>query len=410
MKERFSDKTIILAGLVAGSALLLEKKIDLLFIAAVLESMLLMLITEIFRKNSVAWFAAVFSVSVIRLQPMFALALPGCIYSLLTAPAQYAVTNEWMLIFEKRKAYAAQTFPITKSSTQEKRFALFNTLTAFLLMVFGTWQFWKTGGSKAFVLFLLVTVSLVYLAAKELMRDSRMKQLQERYDMVRREAGTAIRARKDSLQQEEEKIYLATLQERNRIAREIHDNVGHMLTRSIVQMQAIRILNQDEKLRPYLDSVDETVNQAMLSIRRSVHELHDDSIDLSIMINELLSAVPKRFKVSCNTSLDSPVSSELKNQILAILKEAITNLMKYSKGDKVRVEVIEHTAFYRLMVWDNGKNAKKEFLDNMPGVEGEGGIGLKNICQRSRKLGGRATISSGEDGFTVLVTIPKKQS
>ena len=43
MKERFSDKTIILAGLVAGSALLLEKKIDLLFIAAVLESMLLML-------------------------------------------------------------------------------------------------------------------------------------------------------------------------------------------------------------------------------------------------------------------------------------------------------------------------------------------------------------------------------
>lgn len=41
-------------------------------------------------------------------------------------------------------------------------------------------------------------------------------------------------------------IYLATLKERNRIAREIHDNVGHMLTRSILQLGALSVINKDE--------------------------------------------------------------------------------------------------------------------------------------------------------------------
>ena len=45
----------------------------------------------------------------------------------------------------------------------------------------------------------------------------------------------------------------ATLAERNRIAREIHDNVGHQLTRAVVQLQAISVINQDEKTKPYLE-------------------------------------------------------------------------------------------------------------------------------------------------------------
>ena len=75
-------------------------------------------------------------------------------------------------------------------------------------------------------------------------------------------------------------IYLATLKERNRIAREIHDNVGHMLTRSILQLGALSVINKDETVGEAINDLSGTLNTAMTSIRSSVHDLHDDSIAL----------------------------------------------------------------------------------------------------------------------------------
>ena len=79
---------------------------------------------------------------------------------------------------------------------------------------------------------------------------------------------------------QDSEIHIATLKERNRIAREIHDNVGHMLTRSLLQAGALMIINKDEQLKEPLESLKTTLDNAMTSIRQSVHDLHDDSIDL----------------------------------------------------------------------------------------------------------------------------------
>lgn len=65
-------------------------------------------------------------------------------------------------------------------------------------------------------------------------------------------------------------IRIAVLTERNRIAREIHDNVGHMLSRTLLQMGALLVTNKDDKLRPELEKVKDTLNEAMTSIRESV--------------------------------------------------------------------------------------------------------------------------------------------
>lgn len=71
---------------------------------------------------------------------------------------------------------------------------------------------------------------------------------------------------------------LATLNERNRIAREIHDNVGHLLSRSLLQVGALQVVNRDETVRQGLDTMRDTLSGAMDSIRRSVHDLHDESV------------------------------------------------------------------------------------------------------------------------------------
>ena len=82
-------------------------------------------------------------------------------------------------------------------------------------------------------------------------------------------------------------IHAATLSERNRIAREIHDNVGHMLTRSLLQVGALKVIAGDDSLDEPLTELQNTLNTAMTNVRTSVHDLHDDAIDLESTLWEI---------------------------------------------------------------------------------------------------------------------------
>ena len=78
------------------------------------------------------------------------------------------------------------------------------------------------------------------------------------------------------------------MRERNRIAREIHDNVGHVLSRSILMTAACKTINKNDALDPLLGNLEESLNGAMNSIRSSVHDLHDDAVDLEDAIKGLV--------------------------------------------------------------------------------------------------------------------------
>ena len=84
----------------------------------------------------------------------------------------------------------------------------------------------------------------------------------------------------DLMEKQDYEIKLVTMHERTRIARDIHDNVGHMLSRSILQVGALMVTSKDEKVVEGLKSIKDTLSSAMDSIRNSVHDLHDESIDL----------------------------------------------------------------------------------------------------------------------------------
>ena len=65
------------------------------------------------------------------------------------------------------------------------------------------------------------------------------------------------------LKKQDYEIYAATLRERNRIAREIHDNVGHVLSRSILMTAACKTINKNDFLDPLLGNLEESLNGAM---------------------------------------------------------------------------------------------------------------------------------------------------
>ena len=204
------------------------------------------------------------------------------------------------------------------------------------------------------------------------------------------------------IEKQNAQIYNATLKERNRIAREIHDNVGHMITRSILQVGAIGVINTDEKLKAPIADLKSTLDTAMDSMRKSVHDLYDESVDLHQALAKL-KPTDSAFAFSLEYDCEDDVSRDVKYAFIAIAKEAVNNAVKHSNGDEIRIIVREHPAFYQLEIMDNGTSVDERSLSGETGD----GIGIKNIKERVAVIGGTMRIKA-DDGFRIFVTLMKK--
>ena len=215
------------------------------------------------------------------------------------------------------------------------------------------------------------------------------------------------------LEKQDYEIYAATLRERNRIAREIHDNVGHVLSRSILMTAACKTINKNDALDPLLGNLEESLNGAMNSIRSSVHDLHDDAVDLEDAIKGLV----KDFTfcpVNLTYDMSRQIPREVKYSLISITKEGLSNVMRHSNADSVNILLREHPALYQLCIEDNGTPGNGiPDIQTEAGINKEGntsgGMGLSNIRGRAKALGGTVQITQ-ENGFRIFVTIPKSVS
>lgn len=199
---------------------------------------------------------------------------------------------------------------------------------------------------------------------------------------------------------QEKEIHIATLSERNRIAREIHDNVGHLLSRSILQLGAIMAIHKNEPVSGQLEPLKETLDNAMNNIRESVHDLHKESFDIKDAAKRLLEEC-KDYETSLDCDISMDADKEIKYAFLTILKEALTNVQKHSNATRVKVVLNELEEYYQMMVEDNGTGQVNVYNP-------AGGIGLRNMEERVRALGGIITFS-GEQGFRIFISVPKKK-
>ena len=193
-------------------------------------------------------------------------------------------------------------------------------------------------------------------------------------------------------------IRLATMKERNRIAREIHDNVGHMLTRALLQAGALTVINQDEQMKEPLNGLKDTLDTAMTSMRESVHTLHDDSIDLKKVIEDSIAAVQDRFTVRLDYDISDRAPGSVKLCMAGIIKEGLSNAVRHSDGDRILIVLREHPAFYQLVIEDNGHCSAIT----------ETGIGLKNMKDRAEGIGGQISFTPSENGFRIFASVQKE--
>lgn len=249
------------------------------------------------------------------------------------------------------------------------------------------------------VLFMAFAIMLSYFTELLLgyqMKLHSMRDASMEHDMLMEQMNHQL------IEKQNAQIYNATLKERNRIAREIHDNVGHMITRSILQVGAIGVINTDEKLKAPISDLKSTLDTAMDSMRKSVHDLYDESVDLRQALAKL-KPTDSAFAFSLEYDCEDDVSRDVKYAFIAIAKEAVNNAVKHSNGDEIRIIVREHPAFYQLEIMDNGTSVDERSLSGETGD----GIGIKNIKERVAAIGGTMRIKA-DDGFRIFVTLMKK--
>lgn len=235
------------------------------------------------------------------------------------------------------------------------------------------------------------------------MRGKRVEQLEE--DMIRMrdedvERNLVLKEKNKNLMEKQDyEIYLATLRERNRIAREIHDNVGHMLSRSILQVGALGTVHKEEPLHGQLASVNDTLNQAMNSIRESVHDLHDDSVDLRQAVLDAVEVMKETYTINVDYDMSRTVPRKVKYCFITTVKEAVNNIVKHSNANKVTIVLREHPGFYQLSVEDNGTKLPEDL---------SGGIGISNMRERVEALNGTLHIEK-KHGFCIFISIKKTE-
>lgn len=246
------------------------------------------------------------------------------------------------------------------------------------------------------ILFALTFISYIIKYHTNHLDKLKIEYINLRDDMV--EFSRTLEEKNTELMEKQDyEVNLATLNERNRIAREIHDSVGHVMSSAILQVGALMATADDKKIKENLSDLNETLSAGMNSIRKSVHNLYDDSIDLHIQLQKMINEFPFCL-ITFDYDMGDVRDSKITYAIIAIVREALANIMKHSNADHVILTVREHPGLYQVIVSDNGTKTNYDL---------ETGMGLNNIKTRVESLKGILTIETSS-GFKLFVSIPKE--
>lgn len=259
---------------------------------------------------------------------------------------------------------------------------------------------------------LLLTAILSVAATLLSLRTAQLEREQERMRRIRdelQERALALEARnRDLADRQDYEVELATLAERARIAREIHDNVGHQLTRASLQTEALRVVHANEPgVAADFADVKHTVDEALQLVRASVHALNDNATDLSVQLERIAEGARSDGGPQIELEvLAEHAPANITNCFAAVLREALSNTMRHARAQNVTVRCMEHPSFYQLIVTDDGVRTAQT-----GGRGAAEGMGLASMRERVEALGGTFTAGprAGTSGWRVFATVPKQQ-
>jgi signal transduction histidine kinase len=193
---------------------------------------------------------------------------------------------------------------------------------------------------------------------------------------------------------------IAEVKERNRLARDIHDSVGHSLAGNLIQLQAAaKLLEKDsDKAKAILGQSIQRLADTVGLLRDTVHNMKPrEQVGIGYVKNVLdnFSFCPIDFSYSGD--FNSVPSTHLET-LTTCLKQALTNAANHSRATQIQVTMETAETYSRLMVKDNGVGCAKI----------KEGLGLSGMRERVTNLGGHVSVHA-EEGFLVVCFLPRRK-
>lgn len=208
--------------------------------------------------------------------------------------------------------------------------------------------------------------------------------------------------------------FVATLQERERLARELHDSIGQVLGYISMQAQAANqwvVAGNFEKTAPILNRLAEVAQEAHADVRESILSLRTGAIPEWTFLQALQKYLDHfRSSYGIDTELLLPgetetvdLNPEVGVQVMRVIQEAMSNANKHGGARYVKIEFVHDTYRVRISITDDGKGFDPSSLDQHAGKH----FGLTFMRERMSQIGGSVFIESQPgSGTTVLLDVP----
>lgn len=196
---------------------------------------------------------------------------------------------------------------------------------------------------------------------------------------------------------------MAETRERNRLAREIHDTLGHALTGISVGIDACltTIDISTEATKKQLNVIADVTRQAIKDVRRSVKKLRPDALESSSLenaLNNMILQISKVTKTKVFLNYDIKLLNfghDEEDTIYRIVQEGITNSIRHGQATEIYINMTRRDKQLNIIIKDNGRGC----------ADIKEGFGLKHIEERVKLLNGTAKYD-GSDSFLITVNIP----
>lgn len=231
----------------------------------------------------------------------------------------------------------------------------------------------------------------------------RMNQLQEKF---RNQAEHAQRLANERALEREKSLQEIVVQERNRLARELHDSVSQQLFAASMMMSAINETNppQDVTLKQQLQMVEKMIHQSQLEMRALLLHLRPVALkgkSLQEGVEELLRELTQKVPMEIDSKIEAfTVDKGVEDQLFRILQESLSNTLRHAKATTLNVLLIERDETVILRVADNGIGFDLQKVKTSS-------YGMQNMRERAYEVGGTfKIISLPNEGTRLEVKVP----
>ncbi|MCY0887746.1 MAG: sensor histidine kinase [Alicyclobacillaceae bacterium] len=200
----------------------------------------------------------------------------------------------------------------------------------------------------------------------------------------------------------------ATMEERQRLARELHDSVsqqlfGLALLAHAAEEGARSAPDRPETLVDQLRMIGELAQSSQREMRALLMHLRPVQLEGRSFVDaasELLHAVAERhgIEVVGTWRVESQVPEWMEEELFRILQEALANALKHAQATAIRVQLVEGLASFELSISDDGRGMGEPTADS---------YGIQTMRERAKRLGGRLELLPRNPGLTVNVVVPR---